>query len=117
MLVSDGLHIQLFPAWPVDEPASFETLRAKGSFVVSASWDANTRSPRDVRIVADRVSDGSCGLVVGTNRAVEVQCAGAGARGFKALHLCGDAAGRVRWPVSGGAVCSVTFNGACNVIA
>jgi hypothetical protein len=30
----------LFPAWPVDSPASFSSLRTAGAFVVTASWSA-----------------------------------------------------------------------------
>lgn len=38
----DGV-IRLFAAWPLDEPASFTTLRAKGSFLVSAVLNGSSR--------------------------------------------------------------------------
>jgi len=34
-----GRYIALFPMWPRGEPASFASLRAKGGFLVSATWD------------------------------------------------------------------------------
>ena len=40
MLVAcEGGVVQLFPAWPASEPASFYSLRVKGGFLVTADWD------------------------------------------------------------------------------
>ena len=36
--------LSLFPFWPEDEPAAFQTLLAKGGFTVSASYDNATRA-------------------------------------------------------------------------
>lgn len=43
--------IRLFPNWPLDKPASFQTLRAVGAFLVSASC-ANGRI-REVEIISE----------------------------------------------------------------
>ena len=105
LLQSDGTYIELFPAWPADEPASFRALRAKGAFVVSAAWDVATRTPRNVRIAVDGERRGGgelCGLIVGQSVAVTVQCTG-----MPPQRLCGDTGGRVRWVVSSGTVCDV----------
>jgi len=34
----NGKYIELFPVWPVDQPATFSTLRTKGAFLVSAAY-------------------------------------------------------------------------------
>ena len=47
-----GRYIQVFPAWPKSEPASFTTLRAKGGFLVSAAWNNVTRQAEGVIITA-----------------------------------------------------------------
>ena len=125
MLVqSDGLHVQLFPAWPVEEDASFDKLRVKGAFVVSARWDAVRRAPSDVHILSDGDS-AWCGLVVGAGGAggggtkkVTVRCTAGGDRGSAVIgsrvehSLCTGKDGRVRWRVTRGAVCDVIFEDA-----
>eukprot|EP01079_Euglenida_sp_SAG-EU17-18_P005873 gene5873-1048_t len=42
LLQSDEF-IEVFPVWPAEEPASFNPLRAKGAFLVSAAWNNQTR--------------------------------------------------------------------------
>jgi hypothetical protein len=41
LVAPDGLFIEVFPFFPVDEPASFTTLRSKGGWLVSASQSAS----------------------------------------------------------------------------
>merc|ERR1711970_1030928 len=53
-------HIELFPAWPLDAPASFSRLRAKGGFVVSAAWNNETQSLENV--VIESSVDSPCTL-------------------------------------------------------
>ena len=48
--------MRLFPAWPAAEPASFTTLRAKGAFLVTASWDPVRRTATGVSITASVAS-------------------------------------------------------------
>lgn len=43
--------IRLFPNWPLDRPAAFETLRAVGAFLVSAS--CRDGMVRDVRVLSE----------------------------------------------------------------
>lgn len=45
-------HIELFPTWPRDEPASFTKLRAKGGFLVSANWNNVTLRAENLTVVA-----------------------------------------------------------------
>ena len=52
LLQSSGGILHLFPAWPRNEPASFATLRAKGAYLVSASWDPAAQTAKDVSITA-----------------------------------------------------------------
>ena len=47
-----GRYIHVFPAWPKSEPASFTTLRAKGGFLVSATWNNVTRQADGVVVTA-----------------------------------------------------------------
>ena len=77
MLVqSDGTHVELFPAWPTEEPASFRSLRVKGAFVVSAAWGgANAHAPHGVRIESHGQSKW-CGLAVGAKSGATVRCSG-----------------------------------------
>ena len=114
MLVQvDGAgHIVLFPAWPPDEPASFTTLRTKGAFLVSASWDATARVAVDVTIASVGGST-SCGLVVGLRRAAIVRCSGETTARATTQRLCSDSTGRVRWRVETGAVCEVSLGAEC----
>lgn len=55
-----GRYIHLFPVWPEEDPASFTSLRVKGAFLVSASWNNVSRSVSDVVIEATVSS--SCNL-------------------------------------------------------
>ena len=52
LLQSSNGSIHLFPAWPRKEPAAFTTLRAKGAFLVSASWDHVHATATGVAITA-----------------------------------------------------------------
>jgi len=58
LLRSSNGTLHLFPAWPAEEPASFTTLRAKGGFLVSSSWDHITRTASAVSVRA--TVDGMC---------------------------------------------------------
>jgi len=114
MLVqSDGQYVQLFPAWPKTEEASFDKLRVKGAFVVSAVWDVATQRPTSVRILSDSDAEG-CGLLVPAKTEVRVSCAkGEVAKeetaggGAQQHVLRADADGRVRWRVRRGVACKV----------
>eukprot|EP00928_Gymnodinium_smaydae_P057463 TRINITY_DN40702_c0_g1_i1.p1 TRINITY_DN40702_c0_g1~~TRINITY_DN40702_c0_g1_i1.p1 ORF type:complete len:182 (-),score=13.32 TRINITY_DN40702_c0_g1_i1:233-730(-) len=44
LLQSHRGYLELFPAWNHSQPASFETLRAKGAHLVSASWDSTAQA-------------------------------------------------------------------------
>jgi hypothetical protein len=44
----DGV-LRLFAVWPQDEDASFENLRAKGGFLVSAALKVRTNNPHRCR--------------------------------------------------------------------
>jgi|EP01047_Picozoa_sp_COSAG01_P029606 hypothetical protein len=44
--------IHLFPAWPLDEPASFRTLRVKGALLISAEWDPIKQLAEGVAVTA-----------------------------------------------------------------
>ena len=39
LMQSQGNVIRLFPYWPMHQAASFDGLRARGGFIVSASWE------------------------------------------------------------------------------
>lgn len=73
-----GNYIELFPVWPASHPASFSQLRAKGGFLVSASWNNITRSVSSCSITAT-VLPGSVVLLNpwGAAVAVRVTCNGA----------------------------------------
>ena len=45
LLQSQEGFIRLFPMMPLDETASFKNLRARGAFLVSASWNGTALSP------------------------------------------------------------------------
>merc|ERR1712070_915137 len=67
-------HIELFPAWPLDLPASFSKLRAKGGFVVSAAWNNETQTIENVEVEATVA--GPCTVHLPDTDAVSVSCAG-----------------------------------------
>lgn len=74
--------LRFFPVWPVHRSASFETLRAKGAFLVSAEYDGATQLVRGVNIVSE--AGGNCTLfaevapTVKTHSGVTVVVAAAG---------------------------------------
>ena len=56
LLTSQGFGLRLFPIWAALRPtesASFRTLRAKGAFLVSASYDGATQRVGDVTILSE----------------------------------------------------------------
>jgi hypothetical protein len=54
--------IVLFPVWPQDEDASFQRLRVKGGFLVSAAWEASARTVTHISVEA--TTDSTCLLRV-----------------------------------------------------
>jgi len=56
-----GRYIVLFPMWPATQPASFTTLRTKGGFLVSASWDPHVQAVADPVEITATVT-GNCTL-------------------------------------------------------
>lgn len=42
LLQSQGNVIRFFPYWPMEQKASFKEFRARGGFVISASWDPDS---------------------------------------------------------------------------
>jgi len=118
-----GRYIVLFPVWPKAEPASFERLRTKGGFLVSATWDNATRAVATtttttaaaaaatalhggttaaVTIEATAEDCTSCTLQApwGSGAALAVSCGGVSV----AIAVDGD---RVSWPMKRGDVCTV----------
>lgn len=56
LMTSHGHGLRLFPIWAALRPtqsASFSTLRAKGAFLVSASYDGTAQTVRNVKIVSE----------------------------------------------------------------
>ena len=103
--------IQLFPAWPPAEPASFTSLRTKGAFLVSAAWDATRREVDEPVTVVATVA-ARCrlahpwparrnGRISGTANGVRVVC------GSRAFVEEPDGRGRVSWTMAPGERCEV----------
>lgn len=74
--------LALFPFWPTDEPAAFETLLAKGGFTVSAAYDNATRAVRSpVAVTAAYTVSGApsslCSMLIPwPSSGVAVSCGG-----------------------------------------
>jgi hypothetical protein len=124
MLVqSSAGHIHLFPAWPLNEPASFVSLRVKGAFLVSAEWDPVGHTAKGVAVTAS--VDGRCTVASPWSphiaSAVDVSCTASTATpGSSAVHapsrgkgephrqtLHVDASRRVGWMMRRGETCSL----------
>lgn len=96
--------ILLFPAWPRDEPAAFTTLRVKGAFLVSASWNPADQSAAGVTLAAT-VDSPRVSLVNPFRRnssSVSLCCSVGSPRTINV-----DADGRFVWEMVGGEVCSI----------
>ena len=102
--------LSLFPSWPLDEPAAFETLLAKGGFLVSAAYDNVTHSVASpVRVVA-KFADARCTLVApwpGDGAPAAVDC-GAGAVPVDVAPRGGGAPVLLSFDAPAGAVCAVS---------
>ncbi|EGB93929.1 putative F5/8 type C domain protein [Clostridium sp. D5] len=54
MLISDDGMTKIFPNWYADKDATFSGLRAKGAFIVSASYDGAAQEAKDVVITSEK---------------------------------------------------------------
>ena len=99
--------IHLFPSWPVAEPASFTTLRAKGAFLVSASWDPKARAATGVCVTATVASPRVALAVAAFGGAVppplKLRCLVGSAHTERTVSSSG---GRYEWPMASGEVCA-----------
>ena len=62
LVATDGHVLRLFPGWPLQHPASFVTLRTKDGFLVSASYDNETRVVRTPVSIQSTVGGSCCVL-------------------------------------------------------
>jgi len=112
--------IHLFPVWPLNEPASFTTLRVKGALLVSATWDPTARTARGVAVTAtvDAPGRGRGGVALmspwAEGVAVTLYCtqlgssaAGEQVTSVKQRSVRPDAKGRLRWAMAKGEACRV----------
>lgn len=100
--------IFLFPTWPVSEPASFVTLRVKGAFLVSSTWDPTQQKAVGTVITATEnspptVTLSALSLSQTVVTAVEVTCDNGGVS--RTLKV--DSGGLVRWSIAHGERCDV----------
>ena len=54
LLASDGQFVKLFPNWYPDKDAKFVNLRARGAFLVSASYDGSTGEAKDIMVFSEK---------------------------------------------------------------
>ena len=105
LLQSSNGTLRLFPAWPLAEPATFKTLRAKGAFLVSASWDHVHGTATGVSITATvaspRVSLAS--PFPEAVKAVELRCSAEP----NERKLAVGARGLLEWSMAAGETCGL----------
>ena len=98
-----GRYISLFPVWPNDQPASFQSLRTKGGFLVSAAYDAQAKTVKEGIVIVATAPD--CTSVVLQNPWIKVTlvvvCDGTARK--VAMHN-----GRASWAMRVGEKCVVS---------
>lgn len=106
-----GRYIVLFPMWPTMQPASFTTLRTKGGYLVSASWDVATQTVSEPVQITATVT-GNCTLQhpwpTQTQSAVpRVHCP-------DERSVTWDGPDRVTWSIRAGETCVISIGNANN---
>ena len=104
-----GRYIVLFPVWPAAEPAAFSSLRTKGGFLVSATWNNATQAVDDgINITATAPDCQECVLqdpfCTATNKAIPVVTCSGGRQQREVTRVAPD---RLRWSMKAGETCVV----------
>ena len=106
-----GRYIALFPVWPAAEPAAFSSLRTKGGFLVSATWNNATQAVDDgISITATAPDCKECvlqdpfGTAANPSKAVPVVTCSGGSQQRKATRVAPD---HIRWSMKPGDTCVV----------
>ena len=108
-------HIALFPAWPEDEPAAFTSLRAKGAFLVSATWNHVSREVEGLEITAAVAAQ--CRVVqpwrrLASSARVHAKCRGpgegsSGESPARYVAMGADEHGMLAWDMEEGETCEL----------